>query len=213
MKVPPGAPPPRTDEARAAARKPEDPAKGKGGFAAVLKDKKVAETAPELAEDALDAFARDPGAQGEDKPFPGRWAEPAGTPGAQPQAQGWDPAVRALEKPQGPPEIRHVEAIVQEISVALREDGAAEVHLELNSRTLDGLRIEISGQQGAVAIRFHTASQEVAQLLARNVDNLSSALAARGVNVSEVRVWASGGGRRSGDAPSAGASGGRSRGR
>jgi flagellar hook-length control protein FliK len=230
MKVPPGAPQPRPEAAKApSSKKPpsDDPARGGNAFAAVLKGKREGgkqasaqpQNAPGAGEELPDEFGlapeqRDP-EQRERKPRAGehhtRWAELAAA-AALPQAQEWAP-LSEVQKTQGPPEIRQVEAIVEEIAVALRDDGSAEVRIELNSRTLDGLRIEIARRQGNVAIQFHAASQEVAQLLARNVDSLSAALANREVNVSEIRVAGPGSGQGAGGAPKKGGSQGRPRGR
>ena len=87
-----------------------------------------------------------------------------------------------------PPELQQV---VREISVVVNAAGNHEVHIELNSNVLKGLHIRIEKQEGAVAIQFQSASEQVMNLLSKNVEVLSQALADRGVNVADIRVAAS----------------------
>jgi len=82
-------------------------------------------------------------------------------------------------RPVTPPAI--VEGLVREISV-VAADNRQEVNIELNSKTLDSLRIEISKQGGNVCVQFVTSSPEVERVLQRNIDALNQGLAQRGVN-------------------------------
>ncbi len=84
-----------------------------------------------------------------------------------------------------PPELQQ---LVHEISVVVNSADRQQVHIELNSNVLKGLHIRIDRQDGAVAIQFQSTSDQVANLLARNIDALSQGLADRGVNVSDIRV-------------------------
>jgi flagellar hook-length control protein FliK len=84
-----------------------------------------------------------------------------------------------------PPELQQV---VREISLVVNAAGNHEVHIELNSNVLKGLHIRIGRQEGAVAIQFQSASEQVMNLLSRNLDALSQALVDRGVNVADIRI-------------------------
>ena len=78
--------------------------------------------------------------------------------------------------------------LVREISVATNAAGNQQVHIELNSNVMKGLHIVVERKDGAVAIQFQSASDEVARLLSRNADALSQGLAERGVNVTDIHV-------------------------
>ena len=81
-----------------------------------------------------------------------------------------------------------IQALVQEISHSVNARGLEQVDIQLNSKVFDGLKIQIVRQPGAFDIRFESASDVVAQLLARNVGALSQSLAAQGVPVGQIRV-------------------------
>ena len=81
-----------------------------------------------------------------------------------------------------------LQQLVREISVVVDAAGKQQVHIDLNSNVLKGLHIRIERQDGAMAIQFQSASDEVASLLSRNVDALSQGLAERGVGVADIRV-------------------------
>lgn len=93
--------------------------------------------------------------------------------------------------------------LVQEISVAAGPLNHAQVDIQLNSKTFDGLRIAISHTDGNVSIQMLSRTPEVAAVLNRNVDQLSQALAVRGIRVESIQVRtitsrSAGQGRRSG---------------
>jgi len=81
-----------------------------------------------------------------------------------------------------------LQELVREISVATNTAGNQQVHIELNSNVLKGLHIVVERKDGAVAIQFQSASDEVARLLSRNADALSQGLADRGVSVANIQV-------------------------
>lgn len=78
--------------------------------------------------------------------------------------------------------------LVREISVVVNAPGQQQVHIELNSTALKGLQIRIDRQEGAIAIQFQSTSDEVAQLLSKNIDGLTQGLADRGLNVSDIHI-------------------------
>ena len=87
--------------------------------------------------------------------------------------------------------------LVQEIVVATGPKNSAQVDIQLNSKTFDGLKVSISQTGGNISIQMLSRTPEVAALLNRNVDQLSQALAARGVPVVSIQVQ-TGGASRSG---------------
>jgi flagellar hook-length control protein FliK len=98
------------------------------------------------------------------------------------------PRHRPVEEPPpvtGPPEIQN---LVQEMVVAIDAVGCERVEIQLDSKTLDGLRIQIRNQGGEVAIRFFSHSPEVTQFLTQNLPALSQAMANRGIRVGACRV-------------------------
>jgi len=117
---------------------------------------------------------------------------------------GFDPARAGLVQPQAafepslqaaPVESKRtvgvpiaLQELVREISVATNTAGNQQVHIELNSNVLKGLHIIVERKDGAVAIQFQSASDEVARLLSRNADALSQGLADRGVSVAKIQV-------------------------
>ena len=81
-----------------------------------------------------------------------------------------------------------LQELVREISVATDAAGKQQVHIELNSNVLKGLHIVVERQDGAVAIQFQSASDEVARLLSRNSDALAQGLTDRGVSVADIHI-------------------------
>jgi flagellar hook-length control protein FliK len=74
-----------------------------------------------------------------------------------------------------------VRDLVQEIVLVTQPTGAQAVDVQFNSRTLQNLKVRISKDGEQISIRFSSPNDTVSQLLSRNVEQLSSALAARGV--------------------------------
>ncbi len=81
-----------------------------------------------------------------------------------------------------------LQQLVREISVVVNASGNQQVNIEMNSKTLQGLHVQIERREGAVSIQFQSNSDQVASLLSKNVESLSQGLADRGVNVAEIRV-------------------------
>jgi flagellar hook-length control protein FliK len=81
-----------------------------------------------------------------------------------------------------------LKGIVDEITVALPQSGPQHVEIQLNSKTLQGLKINITRDQGQVNIQFQTQSPQVASMLEQNQGSLQQALADRNVRVGSVRV-------------------------
>ena len=151
-------------------------------FSAVLKEKKTKGGEPEAWEEKRRLTGELEGAAG--------WRRLAPPPvQPQPQPQAGTPAPAEVEKPRAAAEVRQLDQVVEEIVTAVREDGSTQIDIQLDSRTFDGLGIQITGDRGgAVAIQFVGASPQVERLLTENMANLSDALARRDLNVSEIRI-------------------------
>jgi flagellar hook-length control protein FliK len=81
-----------------------------------------------------------------------------------------------------------LQQLVKEILVVVQSPDQQQVHVEMNSNVLKGLQVDIHRQDGAVAIQFHSTSDQVNNLISTNIDMLSQGLEDRGVNVSSIRV-------------------------
>lgn len=104
-----------------------------------------------------------------------------------------------VEAPRSVAEPRLIQGIVSEIVMAAEPGGTQEVQIQLNSRTLDGLKINISKDAaGEIAVKFITANENVAQMLQRNVQTLSHSLAAKCLPVAGIQVQTSSSGSGSG---------------
>lgn len=102
-------------------------------------------------------------------------------------AQGTQPSPKVSSAQPVSPK-QPIQALVQEIWHTVSAQGQEQVDIQLNSKVFDGLRIQIVRQPGAFDVRFQSASDGVAQLLAQNVGALTQSLAAHGVPVGQIRV-------------------------
>jgi flagellar hook-length control protein FliK len=104
------------------------------------------------------------------------------------EAQPLTSHVESVEAPRAPAEVRGIQSVAGEILYVAQPNGVQEVHIQLNSTTFEGLQIRVDRSGAHIAVRFTTASMDVARLLERNVGELTAALAARGLDVQGVRV-------------------------
>jgi flagellar hook-length control protein FliK len=88
----------------------------------------------------------------------------------------------------GRSEVADIQALVQEIVVMSKPAGQHSIEIQFNSKTLDGLHVQISGEQNQIAIRLSAASPSVSKLLSRNLDQLSEALQGKGLQVASIQV-------------------------
>ncbi len=114
----------------------------------------------------------------------GRLRQPSPALGQQPLP----PEVRKTEGPSRLLESRAIQDLVREVVVAVNARGESEVRIELQSHTLEGLRIHIGKSEGQISVQFLTRSDQVAQFLNRNVETLAHALTMRGLKVGSVQV-------------------------
>ena len=102
------------------------------------------------------------------------------------------PAVSQVHAAGSTADVERIQALTQEmvdkIQTSKGPGGGDQVDIQFNSRTLQGLQVSISHNDAGVSVRFNTASEQVSQLLSQNVQTLVQALAAKGVEVGDVRV-------------------------
>jgi flagellar hook-length control protein FliK len=77
---------------------------------------------------------------------------------------------------------------VREIQVVTSQAGGKAVEVEMNSRTLEGLRVRIAQDGDRLTVKFSTGSQAISQLLSRHLDQLSQALETKGFHVAPIQV-------------------------
>jgi len=78
--------------------------------------------------------------------------------------------------------------IVKEVRVVAPPGQPPRIDIEFNSKTLDGLKVQIGKQDGGLAISFTARNDQVGKLLSENVAALSESLAANGYQVSKIEV-------------------------
>lgn len=96
-------------------------------------------------------------------------------------------ATQEVEAVRGTPAI---EAVADEIYLATNELGDQQLTVNLNSKTMDGLSFNIKkdAATGVLGVEFLSKTPEVTKLLEQNLAQVSQALAAKGLNIGEVRV-------------------------
>jgi flagellar hook-length control protein FliK len=81
-----------------------------------------------------------------------------------------------------------IKALVQEILVVSKPNEPRSVEIQFNSKTLDGLQVQIKQDRDQIAIRFSTASESISDLLSRNLNQLTEALHSKGLQVGPIQV-------------------------
>ncbi len=151
------------------------PAKDKGTdkdkkFSAVLEKKKQSSSQEPAADDATA------------KSF-------SGTPGLLPPPEMSGGPVAKTEQPQAATAARMLDKLTDEITVATKESGVKEVQIQLNSKTLEGLKINISKPDaGGIQVQFQTQSNGIATMLQGQTSQLADRLAAKGLTVASISV-------------------------
>jgi len=88
-----------------------------------------------------------------------------------------------------PPQIEKLTTeIGHQIDVFEQEGGTQAVNITFDSRTLDGLQVQIRQHDGELAIRFVTHSDNVSKLLSRHSGELREALAGKGVRIGNIAI-------------------------
>ncbi len=108
-------------------------------------------------------------------------------PGLLPQ-QGKLGQAGKVQGPQGAAPLPAVERLAEEIVLIDRGADVHEVHIQFDSKTLNGLRVQLLRQDGAVSIRFLTRSEDTAQLLAHHIPQLTQSLEAKGIQLGAIQL-------------------------
>jgi flagellar hook-length control protein FliK len=155
------------------------PAKKNGAFERFLNAKETKADKEQKAQTATGTDAQTLGSNlAPDNPFP---AMPPGTPNGEPSPVA--PHAGAITNTQ----IQNISReIVSEIRSAMNKDGSRTVDIQFDSRTLEGLKVHITEQEGNLSIQFATNSEQVAALLTDHKADLTNALAADGFTVSNI---------------------------
>jgi len=78
--------------------------------------------------------------------------------------------------------------IAHQIDIFKQEGGAQAVNITFDSKTLEGLQVQIRQHDGELAIRFVTQSDHVSKLLSRHSGELREALAGKGVRIGNIAI-------------------------
>lgn len=88
-----------------------------------------------------------------------------------------------------PPQIEKLSTeIGHQIEIFKQEGGAHAVNINFDSKTLEGLQVQIRQHDGELAIRFITQSNHVSKLLSRHSGELREALAGKGVRIGSIAI-------------------------
>ena len=91
--------------------------------------------------------------------------------------------------PTAPPEVNSLVNEVGHHIDIFKQDGATKaINITFDSKTLEGLQVQIRKQDGALAIRFVTQSDNVSKLLSRHTGDLQEALESKGVKISNIAI-------------------------
>jgi flagellar hook-length control protein FliK len=132
------------------------------------------------------AFAKALSAKAEE-PAPTVWGQPL---------ERVVPYVEAVETPAPIPTSRVVDGVANEIAVAVR--GARDVEIQFDSKTLAGLHVRLTNENGRLNVTLRSESPEVCRLLAEHTDALVQRLEAKGYARPVVRMKSGTGGREQG---------------
>lgn len=86
---------------------------------------------------------------------------------------------------------RHIEHLANEIvshMTAQASEAGHTVEIQFNAKTLDGLRVHLQSQQGAISVNLQTDVPYVARLLTNNLSSLRGVLERKGATVANLIV-------------------------
>jgi flagellar hook-length control protein FliK len=78
--------------------------------------------------------------------------------------------------------------IGQQIDIVKQGGKTEAINITFDSKTLEGLQVQIRQQDGQLAIRFITQSDNVSNLLSRNTGQLQEALTSKGVKIRNIVI-------------------------
>jgi type III secretion system needle length determinant len=83
---------------------------------------------------------------------------------------------------------RDVDGLAHEISIAVRGGDVKEVEIQMDSKTMSGLHIRISKENGRLNVKMQANSAEMSRLLSQQSDALVQRLESRGYSGAVVQV-------------------------
>jgi hypothetical protein len=103
--------------------------------------------------------------------------------------------VKAPDAPAAPRPAPRMDALANEIAVAVR--GAREVEVQFDSKSFSGLNVRITQDRGRLNVRLQSDSPEACRFLSQHADTLAQRLEAKGYPrpVVHVKNGSGGGGR------------------
>jgi flagellar hook-length control protein FliK len=102
-----------------------------------------------------------------------------------------DPAKIAQPGASVPPQIEKLTTEMGHQIDIFKQGGKAEaVNITFDSKTLEGLQVQIRQQDGELAIRFVTQSEKVSDLLSHHTGDLREALTSKGVKIRNITISA-----------------------
>jgi flagellar hook-length control protein FliK len=102
---------------------------------------------------------------------------------------GADPGKIAQPGASAPPEIEKLSTEMGHQIDIFKQEGRAEgVNITFDSKTLEGLQVQIRQQDGELGIRFVTQSDNVSKLLSRHTGELREALTSKGVRIRNIAI-------------------------
>ncbi|HEY4048474.1 MAG TPA: flagellar hook-length control protein FliK [Acidobacteriaceae bacterium] len=100
-----------------------------------------------------------------------------------------DPGKIAQPGASVPPEIDRLTTEMGHQIDIFRQGGKAEaLNITFDSKTLEGLQVQIRQQEGELGIRFVTQSDNVSKLLSRHTGELREALMSKGVKIRNIAI-------------------------
>lgn len=84
--------------------------------------------------------------------------------------------------------VRDLDGLAHEISISLRGADLKEVHIQMDSKTMAGLQIRISKENGKLNVRLQSESADISRMLAQQTDALAQRLETRGYPGAVVQV-------------------------
>jgi flagellar hook-length control protein FliK len=102
-----------------------------------------------------------------------------------------DPGKIAQPGASAPPQIEKFATEMGDQIDIFKQGGKAEaVNITFDSKTLEGLQVQIRQQEGDLAIRFVTQSENVSNLLSHHTGELREALTSKGVRIRNITISA-----------------------
>lgn len=91
--------------------------------------------------------------------------------------------------PTTPPQVDSLATEVGHQIDIFKQDGATKgLNITFDSKTLEGLHVQIRQQDGELAIRFVTQSDNVSKLLSRHTGELRDALESKGIKIRNIAI-------------------------